>query len=89
MTRVRSLDEYREVVLREASVDRTACHILSAAVADYRVRTKLDGKVPSTGLDRLDLLPTAKVVSDQIEQFPDAPTVSFKFQRDMDHETLM
>jgi phosphopantothenoylcysteine decarboxylase/phosphopantothenate--cysteine ligase len=88
-TRVRSFDEYRDVVLREASVDGTACHVLSAAVADYRVRTKLDGKIPSTGLDRLELTPTAKVVSELIERFPTTPTVSFKFQLDMEHDTLM
>jgi phosphopantothenoylcysteine decarboxylase/phosphopantothenate--cysteine ligase len=88
-TRVRSFDEYREAVLREAAVDGTAFHILSAAVADYRVRTKLDGKIPSTGLDQLDLTPTAKVVTELIDRFPATPTVSFKFQLDMDHEALV
>jgi phosphopantothenoylcysteine decarboxylase / phosphopantothenate---cysteine ligase len=88
-TRVRSFDEYRAAVLRQSAVPGTACHILSAAVADYRVRTKLAGKIPSTGLDRLDLTPTAKVVTEVIAQFPDVPTVSFKFQLDMAHEALI
>lgn len=88
-TRVHSFDEYREAALHEAAVDGTACHILCAAVADYRVRTKIDGKIPSTGLHRLDLVPTEKVVTTLIERFPRTPTVSFKFQIDMTHASMM
>ncbi len=87
---VRTFDEYRDAVLEELAARPTACGIFSAAVADYRPREVLAGKTPSGGaLERIELVPTEKVIRRVRSSHPDLYLVSFKYQEGVDHDALL
>ncbi len=89
-TRALNFDEYRDAVLEALGEGDYACGIFSAAVADYKPREVAEGKIPSGGaLERLELVPTEKVIDLVRERFPEVPMVSFKYQENIDHEELM
>ncbi len=85
---VNSFEEYRSLCLQQAQDFKPDFQILSAAVADYEVTEKRVGKIPSTGLARLDLQPTEKVVDLLLQQNPKSKIVSFKFQLQMNLQDL-
>jgi phosphopantothenoylcysteine decarboxylase/phosphopantothenate--cysteine ligase len=82
-------DAYREWVLAEVAAGAAAA-VLSAAVADYRPREVVAGKVPSGQREwRLDLEPTEKVIDLVAAAAPKMPIVSFKYMEGVSHEELM
>lgn len=86
----RNFDEYRDAVLGALGDGSFVCGIFSAAVADYKPRKVADGKIPSGGaLDKLDLVPTEKVIDLVRKRFPDMPMVTFKYQENIDHDELI
>lgn len=88
--RARNFDEYRDAVLDALGEGDYVAGIFSAAVADYKPREVVEGKIPSGGaLQSLELVPTEKVIDLVRERFPDVPMVSFKYQEKLDHEQLM
>lgn len=86
----RTFDEYRDAVGEELAAAPTAAGIFTAAVADYRPKEVLPGKTPSGGaLERLELVPTVKVIEEVRRDHPDLYMVTFKYQEGMDHGELM
>ena len=64
--------------------------VLSAAVADYRPREVVAGKMASGQREwRLDLEPTEKVIEAVAAAAPGMPIVSFKYLEGVSHEELM
>lgn len=85
-----TFDKYHQAILQELSRKKYLAGIFSAAVADYRPAEVLPGKTPSGGsLQTLNLVPTAKVIGDVMDKFPDLKLISFKYQEDVTHEQLM
>jgi phosphopantothenoylcysteine decarboxylase/phosphopantothenate--cysteine ligase len=82
-------DAYRERVLAavEAGVEAA---VLSAAVADYRPRELVAGKMASGRPEwRLELEPTEKVIDQVAFAAPHLPIVSFKYMDGVSHAELM
>ncbi|MEM6797351.1 MAG: phosphopantothenoylcysteine decarboxylase [Acidobacteriota bacterium] len=89
-TIARTYDEYRQAVhdhLGDGGAWQAA--IFSAAVADYRPREALSGKIPSGQRLTLELEPTEKVIAEVREAHPDLHMVTFKYQEQVSHEELM
>ncbi|MEB3260273.1 MAG: phosphopantothenoylcysteine decarboxylase [Cyanobacteriota bacterium] len=82
-------DAYKAQVLTEVAAGAAAA-VFSAAVADYRPRDAVAGKVPS-GLRewRLELEPTEKVIALAAAAAPAMPIVSFKYLEGVSHGELM
>ncbi|MEI7973865.1 MAG: phosphopantothenoylcysteine decarboxylase, partial [Bdellovibrio sp.] len=87
--RVESVETYLETCMTRAQAWRPDFQILSAAVADYEVTEKTAGKIPSQGLESLNLRPTIKVVDRLLETCPFSKIISFKFQLQMSHSELI
>ena len=86
----RTYDEYRTAVSESLRARPYAAGIFSAAVADYRPREAVVGKIPSGASElRIDLVPTVKVIDEVREHFPDLAMISFKYQERLTHEELM
>ena len=82
-------DAYRELVLAAVSAGAEAA-VLSAAVADYRPRQVVAGKIPSGQREwRLELEPTQKVIEAVVAAAPGLPIVSFKYMEGVSHGELM
>lgn len=82
-------DAYRERVLAEVGAGAQAA-VLSAAVADYRPRQVIAGKMASGQRDRvLELEPTEKVIEAVAAAAPGLPIVSFKYMEGVSHAELM
>jgi phosphopantothenoylcysteine decarboxylase/phosphopantothenate--cysteine ligase len=89
-TIINSYDEYRDRVMAELEQIPYRVAIFSAAVADYQPKQVFDGKIPSGGtLQKIDLIPTAKVIDRVREQFPNLYMVTFKYQENVSHEELI
>jgi phosphopantothenoylcysteine decarboxylase/phosphopantothenate--cysteine ligase len=83
-------DEYRREVMAELSQNQYKLGIFSAAVADYQPDKVFPGKIPSGGaLQKIDLIPTQKVIGEVKAKFPDLLMTTFKYQENIDHEELM
>ncbi|GAB4541527.1 MAG: bifunctional phosphopantothenoylcysteine decarboxylase/phosphopantothenate--cysteine ligase CoaBC [Pleurocapsa sp.] len=83
-------DEYRSEVMAELSQNQYKLGIFSAAVADYQPNKVFPGKIPSGGaLQKIDLIPTQKVIGEVKAKFPDLLMATFKYQENIDHEELM
>lgn len=83
-------DDYRRRVHEILGSGEYFAGVFSAAVADYRPKEVLPGKIPSGGaLDRIDLEPTPKVIREVQEAFPELHMVTFKYEEGVDHEALM
>ena len=64
--------------------------IFSAAVADYQPAQVFPGKIKSGGaLSKIDLVPTAKVISQVKAKFPDLGMITFKYQENVSHQELI
>lgn len=82
-------DAYKDMVLAEVAAGAEAA-VLSAAVADYRPREVVAGKI-SSGQSQLvvELEPTEKVIELVAAAAPGLPIVSFKYLEGVSHEELM
>ena len=82
-------DAYREEVLAEVAAGAEAA-VLSAAVADYRPREVIAGKIPSGQRELVVALePTEKVIEAVAATAPGLPIVSFKYMEGVSHGELM
>ena len=82
-------DAYRERVLAEVAAGAEAA-VLSAAVADYRPKEVVAGKLASgRGELVLELEPTEKVIEAVAAAAPALPIVSFKYLEGVSHGELM
>lgn len=82
-------DAYREEVLAEVAAGAEAA-VLSAAVADYRPREMIAGKIPSGQRELVVALePTEKVIEAVAATAPGLPIVSFKYMEGVSHGELM
>jgi phosphopantothenoylcysteine decarboxylase/phosphopantothenate--cysteine ligase len=82
-------DAYREMVLSEVAAGTEAA-VLSAAVADYRPREVVAGKIASgQGQLVVELEPSEKVIEQVAAAAPGLPIVSFKYMVGVSHEELM
>jgi phosphopantothenoylcysteine decarboxylase/phosphopantothenate--cysteine ligase len=82
-------DAYRERVLAEVAAGAKAA-VLSAAVADYRPKEVVEGKLASGRGDLvLELEPTEKVIEAVAAAAPALPIVSFKYLEGVSHAELM
>lgn len=82
-------DAYRELVLAAVAAGAEAA-VLSAAVADYRPRQVVAGKIPSGQREwRLELESTEKVIEAVAAVAPGLPIVSFKYMEGVSHGELM
>ncbi|MBM5816944.1 MAG: phosphopantothenoylcysteine decarboxylase [Cyanobacteria bacterium K_Offshore_surface_m2_239] len=82
-------DAYMAQVLAEVAAGAEAA-VFSAAVADYRPREAVAGKVPSGRREwRLELEPTEKVIERAAAAAPGMPIVSFKYLEGVSHGELM
>jgi phosphopantothenoylcysteine decarboxylase/phosphopantothenate--cysteine ligase len=87
---IESYDEYQQSVAFLLEHHACSAGIFSAAVADYRAESVFDGKLPSGGaISEIRLTPTAKIVSQVRERFPDLHLVSFKFEAGVSHKQLI
>ncbi|MEG3440363.1 phosphopantothenoylcysteine decarboxylase [Pannus brasiliensis CCIBt3594] len=87
---VETYDEYLAGVMEELDKKSYLGGIFSAAVADYRPDRVLSGKTPSGGaLNRIDLVPTGKVIEKVRERFPALYMMTFKYQEGVSHGELM
>jgi phosphopantothenoylcysteine decarboxylase/phosphopantothenate--cysteine ligase len=86
----RTYDEYRELVAATLATKRFAAGVFSAAVADYRPRDVVAGKIAS-GKDRLtlELVPTVKVIDEVRARHPELKMISFKYQEQISHDALI
>ena len=86
---VPTYDAYRERVLAEVAAGAKAA-VLSAAVADYRPKEVVAGKLASGRGDLvLELEPTEKVIEAVAAAAPALPIVSFKYLEGVSHAELM
>jgi phosphopantothenoylcysteine decarboxylase/phosphopantothenate--cysteine ligase len=82
-------DAYREQVLAAVAAGVEAA-VLSAAVADYRPKEVVAGKMASGRPEwRLELEPTEKVIAAVAAAAPHLPIVSFKYMEGVSHAELM
>ncbi len=89
-TRVGSFDEYRDAVLAALDGQEHAAGIFSAAVADYRAETVVEGKIPSGGaLKTLSLTPTEKIIDQVHGRFAGLPMVTFKYEENVTSDELL
>lgn len=87
---IKTYQEYQQSVMHILSHHRCRAGIFSAAVADYQAATVHAGKLSSGQSDlQIALKPTAKVLTQVIQAFPELTTISFKFEADLSHEALM
>ena len=87
---IATYQEYRQAVIAELQQTKYRCAIFSAAVADYQPKQIIPGKIPSGGaLSKLELIPTAKVIREVRQQFPNLSMVTFKYQENITHQELM
>jgi phosphopantothenoylcysteine decarboxylase/phosphopantothenate--cysteine ligase len=86
---VPTYDAYREEVLAEVGAGAEAA-VLSAAVADYRPKEVIAGKIPSGQRELVVALePTEKVIAAVAAMAPGLPIVSFKYMEGVSHGELM
>ena len=82
--------EYRTKVIEELQQHHYRVGIFSAAVADYQPDRVFPGKIPSGGvLKTINLVPTAKVIQEVKNNFPELYMVTFKYQENISHEELI
>lgn len=89
-TIVDSLQAYQDAVMQVLAFADCRAAIFSAAVADYAPVRVASGKIPS-GQSELKLLlqPTAKVIQQVREAYPELMLVSFKYEAGLSHAELM
>ena len=89
-TRIHSFDEYRDAVMSILGAQEFDFGIFSAAVADYKPKEVAEGKIPAGGeLKNIKLVPTEKVIDLVRNKHTKLPMVSFKYNKDIDHNQLI
>ena len=86
---VSTYDEYLTEVMRELESSNYSYGIFSAAVADYQPAQLFSGKIPSGELEKIDLVPTQKVIAEVKAKFPDLGMITFKYQENITHDKLI
>ena len=87
---ITTYQEYRTKVIEELQHHTYHFGIFSAAVADYQPERVFSGKIPSGGvLKTINLVPTAKVITEVHNNFPELYMVTFKYQENISHEELI
>lgn len=75
----KTYDEYKNNCL--SLVNGFEYGIFSAAVADYKPKEKVEGKIPSKGaINSIELINTEKVIDLVMEKAPDMKLISFKYE---------
>jgi len=86
----RTYDDYSRIVMNTLKDDDYKVGIFSAAVADYRPKKIIEGKMPSKQRNlTIELDPCMKVVKLVSGYHPELKMVSFKYQENMAHEELI
>lgn len=81
-------DEYKKLCIEKCTDYEYG--IFSAAVADYRPSTIVNGKIPSgTSWNKIDLIPTEKVINLVKEHNPNLKMISFKYEEGKTLEQLI
>jgi phosphopantothenoylcysteine decarboxylase/phosphopantothenate--cysteine ligase len=88
-TVIKDYEDYKSCVLAKLRADAFDYGVFAAAVADYKPKARVAGKIPSTGLSNIALEPTAKVIDLVQKAFPTLKILTFKFQLDIAHEDLI
>ncbi len=89
VTVAQTYDEYRRLASEILAEGGYAFGVFSAAVADYRPAEARAGKTPSGKSSwTLELVPTAKVIDEVRERFPELHMVVFKYQEGVSQEEL-
>ena len=87
--KVNSYDAYKETCITLAAEKNYDYAIFSAAVADYRPRRVVDGKIKSDEAEiGLELVRTEKVIDIFQQQFPGVGIISFKYEQKVTHDQL-
>jgi phosphopantothenoylcysteine decarboxylase/phosphopantothenate--cysteine ligase len=85
-----SFDEYQTMVLNKLEGGEFKAAIFSAAVADYRPQSVVEGKIPSGGaLSAIELVPTHKVIDKVQQALPGLDLISFKYEQGLTHDELI
>lgn len=88
-TRVTTSQEMTNEVIKLLEVEPQSMVILSAAMADYKLKEKIEGKIKSGDELKLELLPTIKL-SDLIkEKYPKSKLVLFKAEWNVSKDALV
>jgi phosphopantothenoylcysteine decarboxylase / phosphopantothenate---cysteine ligase len=86
----KTYDDYRRLVSEEIAAAGHRFGVFTAAVADYRPREERSGKTPSGAESwALELVPTAKVIREVRERFPELYMVTFKLEEGVGREELL
>ncbi|XTZ20082.1 MAG: phosphopantothenoylcysteine decarboxylase, partial [cyanobacterium endosymbiont of Rhopalodia fuxianensis] len=86
----KTYQDYLELVIKKLSNKNYIFGIFSAAVADYQPQKIMLGKIPSKEkLKSIKLIPTIKVIEEVRKKFPELYMVTFKYQEQVSHETLI
>ena len=87
---VDSFDDYHKRCLDYAKDPQCWAGIFTAAVADYKPKKTIRGKIESgQNILNLELEPTVKVIDVIKAQCPHLKMVTFKYQEELSHEELM
>ncbi len=88
-TRISTSQEMANEVIKLLEVEPQSMVILSAAMADYKVKEKIEGKIKSGDDLKLELIPTIKL-SDLIkEKYPKSKLVLFKAEWNVSKDELI
>jgi len=85
----KTYNDYYQCVMETLEKKPYKIGIFSAAVADFQLETPLIGKIPSDNSLNLQLIPTKKVILAVKKRFPELFMVTFKYQENISHESLM
>ncbi len=89
-TIARTYDDYYNMVFEFLEKKSYPLGIYSAAVADYRPEQQQEGKIPSGGaMKNIPLVSTRKVIDEVQKKFSDHFMVTFKYQENLSHDSLM
>jgi phosphopantothenoylcysteine decarboxylase/phosphopantothenate--cysteine ligase len=81
-------EEYKDLCLRQCSLYEYG--IFSAAVADYKPKIVVEGKIPSGGvLNNIELVQTEKVINLIREKNPNLKMISFKYEEGKTLDNLL
>jgi len=86
----KTYDDYRRLVAEEITAHGHRFGVFTAAVADYRPRQARSGKTPSGAESwSVELVPTAKVIREVRERFPELHMVTFKLEEGVERDELL
>ena len=86
---VETFEDYRKIIHETLQSTTFDWGIFTAAVADFQPETVFEGKISSKKELSLKLLPTAKLIDEVRQQFPELKMVSFKYEENISHQKLL